>query len=251
MNCTRSHSPDSLFSESDDETAQNYKGLKIAKRIAPDIPGLWVFPSLLSDDVARMTLDAIASSNVFSCGQRDQVMLFESPKLDSREESSLPIYINNLIDQLKDLLDDEVSKETIDLLFNQNLSRQVILNLYQPGKGIKLHIDLPNRYSDGILGCSLIGGCVMILNNNNKNEVEHEHKIYMPPRTVYILSGESRWEWEHGIEENIYEDLVENESEIGIGTGIGGIGAGSETILRDLRVSITFRWMKQGADVLS
>ncbi|WWD07735.1 hypothetical protein V865_005837 [Kwoniella europaea PYCC6329] len=224
MSGTRSSSPDSLFAEHE---------VKTAKRIPPDIPGLWVFPAILPDDIARNALARIASADLFSGGERDQVMLFEAPRTLA-PSSSLPNYIHDLIRSLNTLLESRLPLDTINLLFDQPLARQVILNLYPPGEGISPHIDLPNRYADGILGCSLTGGCVMALSRDGE-----EHRIYMPPRTVYVLSGEARWEWHHGIE-GCFEDIVEEE-----------YGQGAVTILRDLRVSVTFRWMKEGADLLS
>jgi hypothetical protein len=58
-------------------------------------------------------------------------------------------------------------------------------------------------------------------------------------RTVYALTGEARWEWGHEIEGR-EEDLVR-------GKGVDEV----ETRLRSTRVSVTFRWMKDGADVLA
>ena len=57
--------------------------------------------------------------------------------------------------------------------------------------------------------------------------------IYLPPRSVYVLTGEARWEWAHGIEART-RDRVDGR-----------------VVLRDTRVSVTFRWMKEGADVLT
>ncbi|WRT64823.1 uncharacterized protein IL334_001759 [Kwoniella shivajii] len=230
MSDTRSPSPDSLFSEPDNDAVTDNP---IAKRTQPDIPGLWIFPSIFPDDIARDALHSIATANLFSGGSRDQVMLFEAPKSLS-STSSLPDYITELVFIIKDILRSRLSDEMIDLLFNQSLARQVIMNLYPPGEGITPHIDLPNRYADGIIGCSLTGGCVMSLSEENTI-----HRVYIPPRTVYVLSKEARWEWYHGID-GCEEDLVEKED-----------GTGVETILRDLRVSVTFRWMKEDADILS
>ncbi|WWD21452.1 hypothetical protein CI109_105937 [Kwoniella shandongensis] len=225
-----SSSFDSLFSEHDDATTPT-----AAKRECPLVPGLWVFPSLLPDDIARETLHAVGEDDLFSGGNRDQVMLFEAPEstLTSRP-SSLPTYINSLIRVLEESLKCRIPIEAHRVVFHQSLARQVILNLYPPGQGISPHVDLPNRYADGILGCSLIGGCVMRLTKG-----EEVHQVYMPPRTVYVFTGEARWEWKHGIEGK-YDDLVERLA-----------GGQAETLLRDLRVSVTFRWMKEGADLLS
>ena len=62
------------------------------------------------------------------------------------------------------------------------------------------------------------------------------YNAYMPERTIYVMTREARWGWSHGIEGRI-SDLVEGRD-------------GDETKLRSTRVSVTFRWMKEGAEVL-
>jgi alkylated DNA repair dioxygenase AlkB len=64
------------------------------------------------------------------------------------------------------------------------------------------------------------------------------YDVYLPERTVYVLTGEARWEWSHGIEGRL-EDKVRGKGEEEV-----------ETRLRSTRVSVTFRWMRDGADVL-
>jgi alkylated DNA repair dioxygenase AlkB len=118
------------------------------------------------------------------------------------------------------------------VVFKQPLSRQAILNLYEPGQGISPHIDLPHRYADGIVGASLAGGCVLVLERAGER-----HDVYLPPRSVYVFSGEVRWEWTHGIPGREYDVVLEDCGE-------------EMTLPRDVRVSATLRWMKEGADLL-
>ena len=193
-----------------------------------------------------LALQAIIEENYFSGGSKDQVMLFSSPP---PSPSSLPKHLISLIDTLKILLEPLLPPATFGLIFNQDLARQAILNLYPPGSGITPHIDLPNRYADGILGVSLIGGTVMVF---TKPGTDKSYSVYLPARSVYIMTSEARWEWEHGIPER-FEDVVamsgknrthqsehlkENSPELSI------------TMLRETRLSVSFRWMKHGADVL-
>lgn len=85
---------------------------------------------------------------------------------------------------------------------------------------------------------------------------EHErYDVYLPPRSIYILSGPARWDWTHGIEPRL-EDVVERENRHLEGENRHLEQENRhldqpETILRDLRLSVTFRWLKPGADVLS
>ncbi|WVQ76058.1 hypothetical protein IAR50_005695 [Cryptococcus sp. DSM 104548] len=234
-------SPNSLFSElSDPPSAPEQATCAAASRRCPPIPGLYVFPGLLPHDIAQQALQAIGDDDLFHGGVRDQVMLFEPPSSQATTKS-LPYYVTSLLSSIRDVVSNMVSPEISTVVFKQDLARQVIVNLYPPGQGISSHVDLPNRYADGIIGCSLIGGCVMtfsgpVTDSDTDREV---HRVYLPPRSIYILSGAARWEWAHGIAGTL-EDVVERD-----------YGEGEDTLLRDLRVSVTFRWMKDGADVLS
>lgn len=157
----------------------------------------------------------------------------------SSTSSSLPDYLQTLLAEIQRILAPhlESDPEAHTALFEQDLARQAILNLYAPGQGITPHIDLPTRYADGILGVSLTGGCVMSFTRARPAGAE-AHDVYLPPRSVYAFVREARWEWAHGIEARGQDVVLSTKGR-------------KETLLRDLRVSVTFRWIKEGADVLS
>ena len=151
--------------------------------------------------------------------------------------SASPAYLSDLIENLEGLLDSSLPPNLKHTVFHQPLARQVILNLYPPGTGITPHVDLPNRYADGILGVSLIGGAVMSFTKMDFIS-EERYDVYMPLRSVYVMTGGARWDWNHGIEATM-EDMVEEEE--------GRV----RTMLRETRLSATFRYMKEGGDVLA
>lgn len=161
-------------------------------------------------------------------------MLFAAPDGGT---SSLPDQLNALLTHIRAKLEPMVPEgQDMSTLFEQDtLARQAILNMYQPGQGISPHVDLPGRYADGIVGVSLTGGCVMTFRHERTSE---RHDVYLGPRSVYAMLGEARWDWSHGIEARV-EDVVLSRR------------GRPETLLRDLRVSVTFRYMKEGADTLS
>jgi alkylated DNA repair dioxygenase AlkB len=173
----------------------------------------------------------MGEANTFA-DDKDQVMLFARP---SPFLSSFPGYLLELHDSVKSLLEPRLPPNDFKAAFEQPLARQAILNLYPPGQGITPHIDLPNRYADGIIGISLTGGCTMVFQSSN---TEARYDVYLPERSVYVMTGEARWEWKHGIEGRL-EDLIR-----------GGEGSQVETKLRSTRASVTFRWMQEGAEVL-
>lgn len=128
-------------------------------------------------------------------------------------------------------------------------SRQAIINLYHPGEGISDHIDLLDRYDDGIVGVSFISGCVMRFGKPDQSQhrdplshQEHQYSnLYLPPRSVVILVGDARYKWSHGIPSRRL-DLVQEQS--------GRDAEKSSWLDRRLRLSVTFRWLLPGADTV-
>ncbi|KAJ9100481.1 hypothetical protein QFC21_003520 [Naganishia friedmannii] len=218
-----------------------------ATSITPPIPGLYVFPKLLPQDTASKLMQEIAKSDIFCAGERNQAMLFTSA--DCTASSSLPPYLEDLTGTLESLIAPYLPASTTGLLFHPRpetaTSRQIILNLYKPGEGITPHIDLPGRYADGIIGVCLGSGCVMDFEDREEAETEEgerhkgprKYSVYMPARTVYCLTDEARWSWAHGIPSRDRDVVMDADGKVA-------------TILRDVRISVTLRWMKPGAEVL-
>jgi hypothetical protein len=71
-----------------------------------------------------------------------------------------------------------------------------LLIRYDPGAAIGWHRDRP-QYGE-VLGLSLGAPCVMRLRRRAADGFERR-KLALPPRSIYRLSGEVRWEWEHSI----------------------------------------------------
>jgi hypothetical protein len=71
-----------------------------------------------------------------------------------------------------------------------------LLSRYDPGAGIGWHRDRP-QYGE-VLGLSLGAPCVMRLRRRTADGFERR-RLELPPRSLYRLSGEVRWDWEHSI----------------------------------------------------
>jgi alkylated DNA repair dioxygenase AlkB len=71
-----------------------------------------------------------------------------------------------------------------------------LLIRYDPGAGIGWHRDRP-QYDD-VVGLSLGAPAVLRLRRRNASGFERR-QLALPPRSLYRLSGEVRWEWEHSI----------------------------------------------------
>jgi hypothetical protein len=102
---------------------------------------------------------------------------------------------------------------------------QMIANYYEPGEGLIAHIDLVDRFQDGILVANLKGTTTLQFTNDLYPNKKVE--VFLDVGDVILLYGSARWEWKHGIESNAY-DIVE-----------GNI------VQRSERVSLTLRKLKE------
>lgn len=233
----------------------------IASRRPPPIPGLFAPPVLLPVDLADEVMH-ICSEKYFSSGSVNQVMLFgRALPLEHTADSEpgvqapgLPPFLTRLLSSLCELLRPELPPAAHALLFPPPgaplRSRQAILNRYTPGEGITPHVDLLRRFGDGIVGVSFGSTCTMgfrrVADDDEEEggavsesaEGESEWNLHLPERSIVVLSGDARYRWTHGIEGRA-GDFVRDEQ-----------GSEARWIERGTRMSITFRWLLPGADIV-
>ncbi|KAK7029818.1 hypothetical protein R3P38DRAFT_2931501 [Favolaschia claudopus] len=238
-------SPNSLFDDTSPSSPcfeSSSGGPSPALTEAPPIPGLFYDPSVLvsselANDVVRYCFE-----NYFNRRGVNQIMLFGvgsgSPTSPSESSSGLPPVLATLLSTVSSLLKPSLPAETYDLLFPHNpaTARQAILNLYQPGEGIVPHVDLLKRFGDGIVGVSFGSSCVMDFAPVETAADAGTVHLFLPERSIIVLSGDARYAWTHGIDKRT-SDLVADGDE-------------SRVVRRGLRLSITFRWLLPGADVV-
>lgn len=278
---TTTSSPSSLFSAAphfhddlDTSASPTTTTSKPALRIAPPIPGLYFdstleLPSDLSDSVISFCM-----STYFRNPDINQIMLFTRFSSQSTT-SSLPPVLLDLLDTVSGLLRSHIPDETHELLFPETptQARQVIINLYTPGEGISPHVDLLKRFGDGIIGVSLGSGCVMrfakasgseggdggpartsILDGDEPRSSAgekavaegHLYDLYLPERSVLVLSADARYKWTHEIEKR-KSDLVSHPCTT---TPSSTRDSKCRWLDRGVRLSVTFRWLLPGADVV-
>jgi hypothetical protein len=63
--------------------------------------------------------------------------------------------------------------------------------------------------------------------------------LFLPERSLIVLSGDARYNWTHGIEKRTADVVVDLESR-----------PGYRVVERGVRLSITFRWLLPGADIV-
>lgn len=208
----------SLFGD-DSDSSHEPDEVQIATTACPPIPGLFLFsaavPVQLQSDLALALSTLFNSSN--------QCMRF----------GTLPSFLDPLLELLPTILELDLPSPLFRLLFHSSAIPQAIFNLYRPGQGITPHIDLPSRFADGIISISVCSSAVMDFSRKGV-----KYAVLLRPGDVLVMTGEARWEWTHGIAERI-EDLFYDD-----------VGGQVQRLRRAMRMSITLRRMKEGADVV-
>ncbi len=105
--------------------------------------------------------------------------------------------------------------------FQGNTPDQLIINEYQGAQGIAPHVDCEPCFMDGIITISLLEPCRMDFVHLQSSE---KLSCILPPGSLLLMAGESRYDWTHGIRPN--KNTVLDD-----GTRIS----------RDRRLSLTFR----------
>jgi alkylated DNA repair dioxygenase AlkB len=161
---------------------------------APAVPGLLLMPEAVTpaeeaELAARIDAAPLAP---FEFGQWRGKRLtthygsaydFSRHRLD--DAPPMPDWLGTLRDKLAPLAG----------LDRQALAAALLIR-YDPGAGIGWHRDRPH-YGE-VLGLSLGADCTMRLRRRTDTGFERR-SLALPARSLYRLSGEVRWDWEHSI----------------------------------------------------
>ncbi|KAI8371659.1 uncharacterized protein BYT42DRAFT_581022 [Radiomyces spectabilis] len=190
------------------------------------IPGLQLAQhSLTHDEQMQLTNDIIRHGYFDDAAGVNQAMCF----------GTLPSHFQWLCEWVRQ----QPELLPPNLRDREPLFDQAILNFYHKGQGIISHVDL-ERFEDGIVIVSLLSSCVMTMRPADKSKVgysasksgEPSGKVEVPvllsPGSVMAMSGSARYDWEHGIKEQLVDTY------------------GNITIQRGTRISVTLRKLKPG-----
>ncbi len=190
------------------------------------IPGFYYFPNWLSTtEVDHINNDLQSSTDWVgvtpSANSRQVIQYGLAYKYNPNSTSSTnikpipPIY-KSIIGRLETLV------QTLPEINTLNTFDQIIINQYLSGQGIAPHIDNTQIFGSVIACVSLGSGLEIEFTRPNYESV----KVYVEPNSVYIMSGEARYQYLHGI--------AKRKSDLINGT----------KIIRKTRTSLTFRSTK-------
>jgi alkylated DNA repair protein alkB homolog 8 len=110
---------------------------------------------------------------------------YKNKKVNKSNFTGFPSWIEIILNRLKN----------IDIL-KKFIPDQCTINEYLPGIGISSHIDTHSSFTDNIISISLGSPIVMKFIDKTNNQTS---SMYLPERSLLVLSGEARYKYSHGI----------------------------------------------------
>ena len=216
-----------------DKTITNLKNnrLPIAsqgfKEIENQIDGLYLLEDFLTEKEEEELMLEIDACNNWETRLKRRVMHFgqrfdyftrkidETNLFESSSSSSFPSFLLRIVEKMQN--NNHIKLETIP--------NQCTINEYLIGQGIAPHVDTHSPFHNQIISISLGSGTTMVLKNVlNEQLVYH---LYIPARSLLLLSNEARFGYSHGIPSR-KSDYIQQQ-----------------TVIRSKRVSLTFRTVKE------
>lgn len=155
-----------------------------------EIPGLQYIPEYITEDEHAQLLEDI-DRQIWQEDLKRRVQHY-GYKYDYKKRAvDYSMYLGELPDWLLTIAQKFDERKLVT-----KIPDQVIINEYKPGQGIAAHIDCPPCFDKTIISLSLGSTCVMEF-TNVKTKVKIPILLY--PRSLIVLQGESRYEWQHGI----------------------------------------------------
>jgi alkylated DNA repair dioxygenase AlkB len=124
-------------------------------------------------------------------------------------------------DSFPDWLTPLASRVQYDAGF-ERFPENCVINEYLPGQGIAPHKDY-STFGPKV-ACVSLGSTVLL--DFHAPDLKEKHSILVPPRSLWIIQGDARDKWLHGISPRLF-DLIQGQRK-----------------KRERRISITFRLKK-------
>ncbi|XP_038213540.1 alkylated DNA repair protein alkB homolog 8 isoform X2 [Zerene cesonia] len=124
--------------------------------------------------------------------------------------------------------------------FDIEVPDQLTVNKYKPGQGIPSHVDRHSPFGDTILSLSLGSSVLMDWKHHSGKYVP----IVVPARSIMVMQGDARYDWQHGIQPRAWDPVIEVRKDTETSSNIKVIT--SDTRPRGTRISLTFRKTRQG-----
>lgn len=197
------------------------------------IPGIYLVHDFITAQQEKELLEAVDSRPWKSLSKRrvqhyGYEFLYQIRNVDPRQFlGELPDFVYPILEKIKSF--------PCPNNIHSRLMDQLTVNEYPSGVGLSPHIDTHSAFDELIFSLSLSSSCIMEFRKYNDKEDTLKclspirKAVFLPPRSMLLLSGEGRYAWHHYIPHHKV-DLV-----------------GGQVIRRcERRVSFTFRKVRTG-----
>jgi len=159
--------------------------------IGPDIDGLAYVAGFISREEETTLLQAISDA-VWLADLKRRVQHYGYQYDYKRRSLDQSMYIGS-IPNWASLIAERIVHQGL----MSQMPDQVIVNEYLPGQGISDHVDCEPCFDDTIVSLSLGSSCIMEFKKLTDRSVKK--LVYLEPRSLVVLKGDSRYGWTHGI----------------------------------------------------
>ncbi|KAK9095699.1 hypothetical protein Scep_027168 [Stephania cephalantha] len=176
------------------------------------IPGLHLIRDFVAEDEEKELLAAVDSRTWNGLSKRrvqhyGYEFLYQIRNVDTKHHlGELPSFVSPILERISSFSSDaEAVHGIVD---------QLTVNEYPSGVGLAPHIDTHSAFEGSIFSLSLAGPCIMEFRRysqgarfpsfatdekGNSSENCLRKALFLPPRSMLVLSGEARYAWHHYI----------------------------------------------------
>nr|AKM76727.1 RNA-binding (RRM/RBD/RNP motifs) family protein [Geranium incanum] len=181
------------------------------------IPGLYLIPDFVTPHEEQELLAAVDARPWISLAKRrvqhyGYQFCYQTRNVNAKQHlGELPSFLSPVLERITSFPNlNDAADVSLD---------QLTVNEYPPGVGLSPHIDTHSAFEGLIFSLSLAGPCIMefrryeqgawFLKAGSSIDTESENPenctnfsrraIYLPPRSMLLLSGEARLAWHHYI----------------------------------------------------
>lgn len=169
------------------------------------IKGLYLIENFLTQTEEKFIVEIIRNSEwkKSRSGRRCQVYgAFHDRNytIIPGRSTPFPIWHDFILTALEELSEDipVVNEYLTNKIFSKlssNTTSEIFVNEYCKGDSLYPHFDHRTTYDDSIFGVSLLSSASLTF-SRGKEKI----KVKIPKRSIYIMSGESRFSYRHSVE---------------------------------------------------
>ncbi|KAF3498297.1 hypothetical protein DY000_02053467 [Brassica cretica] len=180
-----------------------------------NIPGLFLLPDFVTAEEEQQLLAAVDTQPWIGLAKRrvqhyGYEFCYGTRNVDTKNRlGELPPFVSPILQRISLFPNLDYDPASLNL-------DQLTVNEYPSGVGLSPHIDTHSAFEDCIFSLSLAGPCIMEFRRYSAStwkvastSTDEEEKpdtstcikkaLYLPPRSMLLLSGEARYAWNHYI----------------------------------------------------